>query len=58
MVLGMLKTFLSPPFMGGEEQKFIREAFESNWIAPLGPNEQMLIVKNIISTAKLLGIAS
>jgi len=24
--------------MGGEEQKFVNEAFETNWIAPLGPN--------------------
>lgn len=24
--------------MGGEEIKFVNEAFESNWIAPLGPN--------------------
>ena len=23
--------------MGGEEQRFIQEAFESNYIAPLGP---------------------
>lgn len=32
------KIWLSPPHMGGEEQKFIQEAFKSNWIAPLGPN--------------------
>jgi len=24
--------------MGGHEQKFVNEAFETNWIAPLGPN--------------------
>ena len=24
--------------MGGEEQSFVAEAFEQNWIAPLGPN--------------------
>ncbi|MCL7746071.1 aminotransferase class I/II-fold pyridoxal phosphate-dependent enzyme [Halalkalibacter sp. MEB205] len=24
--------------MSGEEQKYIREAFDTNWIAPLGPN--------------------
>ncbi|MBN2282918.1 MAG: aminotransferase class I/II-fold pyridoxal phosphate-dependent enzyme [Deltaproteobacteria bacterium] len=38
----MIKTktkriFLSPPHMGGQELDFIREAFESNYIAPLGP---------------------
>ena len=31
------RIFLSPPHMGGEEQRFIREAFKSNYIAPLGP---------------------
>jgi dTDP-4-amino-4,6-dideoxygalactose transaminase len=29
--------FLSPPHMGGEEMLFVQEAFESNYIAPLGP---------------------
>ena len=31
------RIFLSPPHMGGEEIKFIRQAFKSNYIAPLGP---------------------
>jgi dTDP-4-amino-4,6-dideoxygalactose transaminase len=31
------KIFLSPPHMGGEEMRFVQEAFESNYIAPLGP---------------------
>lgn len=31
------RIFLSPPHMGGEELKFVCEAFESNYIAPLGP---------------------
>jgi dTDP-4-amino-4,6-dideoxygalactose transaminase len=31
------RIFLSPPHMGGEELHFVREAFESNYIAPLGP---------------------
>ena len=30
--------FLSSPHMGNAEIDFINEAFESNWIAPLGPN--------------------
>ncbi len=34
----MKKIYLSPPHMGGNEMKYIREAFETNWIAPLGPN--------------------
>ncbi|KAB2814337.1 DegT/DnrJ/EryC1/StrS family aminotransferase [Phaeocystidibacter luteus] len=32
------KIWLSAPHMGGEEQSFIAEAFDTNWIAPLGPN--------------------
>jgi dTDP-4-amino-4,6-dideoxygalactose transaminase len=31
------RIFLSPPHMGGEELRFIQEAFDSNYIAPLGP---------------------
>ncbi|MEL1240123.1 DegT/DnrJ/EryC1/StrS family aminotransferase [Flavobacterium flavipallidum] len=32
------KIWLSSPHMGGNEQKFVNEAFETNWVAPLGPN--------------------
>jgi pyridoxal phosphate-dependent aminotransferase EpsN len=32
------RIFLSPPHMSGREQDYIKEAFDSNWIAPLGPN--------------------
>jgi len=32
----MKRLFLSPPHMGGNEQKYINEVFESNYIAPLG----------------------
>ena len=32
------KIWLSSPHMGGAEQKYINEAFETNWVAPLGPN--------------------
>ena len=32
------KIWLSSPHMGGNEQKFVQDAFDSNWIAPLGPN--------------------
>jgi dTDP-4-amino-4,6-dideoxygalactose transaminase len=32
------KIWLSSPHMGGKEQEYINEAFETNWIAPLGPN--------------------
>ena len=32
------KIWLSSPHMGGTEQKFVQEAFDANWVAPLGPN--------------------
>lgn len=32
------KIWLSSPHMGGKEQEFVKEAFDNNWIAPLGPN--------------------
>jgi dTDP-4-amino-4,6-dideoxygalactose transaminase len=32
------KIWLSSPHMGGNEQHYINEAFETNWVAPLGPN--------------------
>lgn len=32
------KIWLSSPHMGGTEQKYVNEAFEANWVAPLGPN--------------------
>lgn len=32
------KIWLSSPHMGGDEQAFVKEAFDQNWIAPLGPN--------------------
>ncbi len=32
------KIWLSSPHMGGNEEKYVAEAFETNWIAPLGPH--------------------
>lgn len=34
----MKRIYLSPPHMSGKERNYIDEAFETNWIAPLGPN--------------------
>ena len=33
----MNRIYLSPPHMSGSELELLREAFESNWIAALGP---------------------
>ena len=32
------KIWLSSPHMGGSEQNYVQEAFDTNWVAPLGPN--------------------
>lgn len=37
-VMQKKKIFLSSPTMHGEERKFVEEAFDTNWVAPLGPN--------------------
>lgn len=42
--MGLSKTnsnnsiFLSPPHMSGKEQMYVQEAFDTNWLAPVGPN--------------------
>ncbi|WP_445955843.1 DegT/DnrJ/EryC1/StrS family aminotransferase [Yeosuana sp.] len=37
-MLTKTKIYLSSPHMGGSEQKFVQDAFDTNWIAPLGPH--------------------
>ena len=32
------RIYLSCPTMHGDEQRFVQEAFDTNWVAPLGPN--------------------
>jgi len=32
------RIWLSLAHMGGQEQQFIQEAFDTNWVVPLGPN--------------------
>jgi dTDP-4-amino-4,6-dideoxygalactose transaminase len=32
------RIYLSPPHLGQAEQQFVKEAFDTNWIAPLGPH--------------------
>ena len=52
------RIFLSAPHMSGDEMDFVREAFESNWIAPLGPNvdafeREVAAVTGVASAAAL-----
>ena len=32
------RVYLSPPHMSGYEMAYVKDAFDTNWIAPLGPN--------------------
>ena len=32
------RIYLSCPTMHGEEQEFVKEAFDTNWVAPVGPH--------------------
>ena len=52
------RTFLSSPHMSGREQKYIQEAFDLNWVAPLGNNvngfEEELATYNNISNVAVL----
>ena len=34
----MKRIYLSPPHMSGKELDYIKEAFDQNWIAPIGPH--------------------
>lgn len=36
--MSLSKIWLSSPHMGGTEQNYVKEAFDTNWVAPLGPN--------------------
>jgi dTDP-4-amino-4,6-dideoxygalactose transaminase len=46
--------------MGGTEQKFIQEAFDTNWVAPLGPNVSGLEkdIEDYLSNSVFVGALS
>ncbi|MPT31738.1 MAG: pyridoxal phosphate-dependent aminotransferase [Chryseobacterium sp.] len=54
------KIWLSSPHMGGGEMKYIQEAFEHNWVAPLGKNvdESEIAIENFIGGNKYVGALS
>ncbi len=41
------RLHLSPPHMSGLEQQYVQEVFASNWIAPLGPQVERQMTKNV-----------
>jgi dTDP-4-amino-4,6-dideoxygalactose transaminase len=54
------KIWLSSPHIGEHEQNFVKEAFATNWVAPLGPNvngfEQE--ISNYLSNSNLFQTAA
>ena len=48
------RIFLSSPTMHGEEQMYVKEAFDTNWVAPLGKNVDEF-VSGICKAILLLG---
>ena len=36
--MSLSRIYLSSPHMGGQERDFVAQAFDTNWLAPLGPN--------------------
>lgn len=54
------RLFLSPPHMSGIEQTYIAEAFESNYIAPLGPMVERFeqSIREFTSTPNALALSS
>jgi len=51
------KIWLSSPHMGGNEMKYVQEAYETNWVAPLGPNVNNF-EKDICDFSKVGGAAA
>ncbi len=47
------KIWLSSPHMGGAEEKYVKEAFDTNWIAPLGPNVNLFekAISDVLSSS-------
>ena len=54
------RIYLASPHMGGTEQKYVNEAFETNWIAPLGPNvnEFEKVVANYVGVKDAAALTS
>jgi dTDP-4-amino-4,6-dideoxygalactose transaminase len=56
----MKKMWLSSPHMGGAEIEYVKEAFDTNWIAPLGPNVESFEkqLQDYISTDSAVAVLS
>lgn len=54
------KIWLSSPHMGGGEMKYIQEAFDNNWVAPLGKNvdDFEIAIENFLQEKKFAAVLS
>ena len=52
------RIFLSPPHMNGNEMTYIKQAFDSNWIAPLGENVNQLECELASYAKRSFGVAT
>ncbi|MDY7394189.1 DegT/DnrJ/EryC1/StrS family aminotransferase [Aureibaculum sp. 2210JD6-5] len=54
------KIWLSSPHLTGEEKKYVKQAFDDNWVAPLGPNVNGLEqdICNYTGTASCAALSS
>ncbi|MEP3836981.1 MAG: DegT/DnrJ/EryC1/StrS family aminotransferase [Algibacter sp.] len=59
-MLTKTKIYLSSPHMGTSERKFVTDAFDTNWIAPLGPHVDgfELDIKNYLGDTKEVAVLS
>lgn len=51
------KIWLSSPHMGGNEMKYVQEAYDTNWVAPLGPNVNNF-EKELADSLGIAGVAA
>ena len=56
----MDRIYLSPPFLSGAELRFLRQALDSNWIAPLGPQVDAFEdeIKEIVGVEHAVALSS
>jgi dTDP-4-amino-4,6-dideoxygalactose transaminase len=54
------KIWLSSPHMGGTEEKYVKDAFDTNWISPLGPNVDLFekAISDALYSSKEIHVAA
>ncbi|MCH7789679.1 MAG: aminotransferase class I/II-fold pyridoxal phosphate-dependent enzyme [Acidobacteria bacterium] len=53
----MTQIFLSPPWVDADERQALLDAFDSNWIAPVGPNLAEFEKAGAVATGTAHGVA-